>query len=122
LHHLGTLMDKIGGDKLGRALDYFNEVLSIDPYYSPSYNGRGLVFDKLGRHEEAFSDFTRAMELEGTNPVFIHNRACCLRNMGKLKESLQDFSQALKLDDKNPIIYSNIGLVYRKLEDFDKAI
>ena len=26
------------------------------------------------------------------------------------------------LDDKNPIIYSNIGLVWRKLENFDRAI
>jgi tetratricopeptide (TPR) repeat protein len=122
LHHLGTLMDKIGGDKLYKALDYFHQALSLDPMYSASYNGRGLVFDKLSKHEEAFKDFSKAMELDAQNPVFIHNRACCLRNMGKLKEALEDFNRALDLDDKNPIIYSNIGLVYRKLEDFENAI
>lgn len=116
-------MEKVGGDKLYTALGYFNQyysctydfinlfirVLTLDPAYAPSYNGRGLVYDKLLKYDEAYQDFKKAMDLDPRNPVFIHNRACCLRNMGRLKEAIEDFSAALEFDDKNPIIYSNIG-------------
>jgi hypothetical protein len=41
------------------------------------------VWDKLLKYEEAIQDFTTAMQFDPLNPVFIHNRACCLRNMGR---------------------------------------
>lgn len=45
IHHLGTVREKLGGDKLPFALQNFNDVLKMDPTYGPSYNGRGLVWD-----------------------------------------------------------------------------
>lgn len=39
-----------------------------------------------------------------------------------MNEAIEDFNAALSLDATNPIIYSNIGLVHRKLENFEKAI
>lgn len=42
--------------------------------------------------------------------------------MGKLTEAIEDFKAALEIDATHPIIYSNLGLVYRKLENFEKAI
>lgn len=41
--------------------------------------------------------------------------------MNKFDEALEDFKKALSLDSKNPIIYSNMGLVLRKMEDFETA-
>ena len=42
--------------------------------------------------------------------------------MGKYEESIADFLHSLALDPDNPITYSNIGLVYRKMERFSEAI
>ena len=83
IYHLGCLLEKMGNDRLPEALDCLNEVLIIDSKYSPGYNARGLVWDKLQNFEAAYNDFSNAMELEPENPVFIHNRACCLRNIGR---------------------------------------
>ena len=82
LHHLGTIREKMGGDRLSLALENFNEVLEQDPSYAPSYNGRGLVWDRFFNFEEAINDFSRAIELDKMNAVYWHNRACCFRNMG----------------------------------------
>jgi len=41
--------------------------------------------------------------------------------MNKFDDALEDFKKALSLDSKNPIIYSNMGLVLRKMEDFETA-
>ena len=33
-----------------------------------------------------------------------------------------DFERAIELDNTNPVVYSNLGLLYRKNEYFQKAI
>ncbi len=55
----------MGGDRLSLALDAFNQVLALDPSYAPSFNGRGLVWDRFFNFEEAIKDFTGAIELDG---------------------------------------------------------
>ena len=35
---------------------------------------------------------------------------------------MADFLQSLSLDPDNPVTYSNIGLVYRKMERYQEAI
>lgn len=61
LHHLGTIQEKIGGDKLQLALDNFNLVIKLDSNYAPSFNGRGLVWDRYQKYEEAIQDFSMAI-------------------------------------------------------------
>jgi tetratricopeptide (TPR) repeat protein len=72
----------MAGDRLGQALDNFNQVLDLDKSYAPSYNGRGLVWDRFFNYEEAIKDFSKAIEFDTQNGVYWHNRACCYRNMG----------------------------------------
>jgi len=88
---LGTIREKIGGDKLELALENFNQVVEIDSNYAPSYNGRGLVWDRFQNFEEAIKDFSSAIQIDPKNPVYLHNRGCCYRNMGDLANSLNDF-------------------------------
>jgi Flp pilus assembly protein TadD len=76
LHHLGTVREKLGGEKLSLALENFNTVIELNPKYSPSYNGRGLVWDRFFNFEEAIKDFSSAIELDSNNAVYWHNRAC----------------------------------------------
>lgn len=61
MHHLGTIREKIGGDKLDLALENFNQVISLDNTYAPSYNGRGLVWDRFFKFDQAIQDFTQAI-------------------------------------------------------------
>jgi tetratricopeptide (TPR) repeat protein len=98
LHHLGTIREKLGGDRLSLALDSFNEVLALDASYAPSYNGRGLVWDRFFNFEEAIKDFTAAIDLDGGNAVYWHNRACCYRNMSQMQRASEDFDRAILLD------------------------
>ena len=72
----------MGGERLSLALDAFNQVLHLDSGYAPSFNGRGLVWDRFFNFDEAIKDFSSAIELDSQNAVYWHNRACCYRNMG----------------------------------------
>lgn len=64
MHHLGTVREKIGGDRLELALENFNQVVKLDSKYAPAYNGRGLVWDRFFKFDEAISDFTSAVNLD----------------------------------------------------------
>jgi len=70
----------------------------LDKSYAPSYNGRGLVWDRFFNYEEAIKDFSKAIEFDTQNAVYWHNRACCYRNMGQMDKSLLDFDKAITLD------------------------
>lgn len=96
--------------------------MKIDDKYSPSYNGRGLVWDRFFNFEEAIKDFTKAIEIDPENAVYWHNWACCFWNKGDLEAALEDFDKAVELDPRNPIIFSNRGLVKWKLGLFEEAI
>jgi len=37
----------MGGERLEKALMNFDKALQIDMNYAPSYNGRGLVWDRV---------------------------------------------------------------------------
>ena len=54
----------MGGDKLELALENFNQVIELDQQYAPSFNGRGLVWDRFFNFDEAINDFTKAIELD----------------------------------------------------------
>jgi len=74
--------EKIGGERLPLSLENFNKVLTLDPNYAPAYNGRGLVWDRFFKFDNAIVDFSKAIDLDPNNAVYWHNRACCHRNTG----------------------------------------
>lgn len=45
----------------GKALRRFDKALKFDPHYAPAFVGRGELFEKKGRLDEAANDFRAAM-------------------------------------------------------------
>jgi Flp pilus assembly protein TadD, contains TPR repeats len=68
LHHLGTVQERLG--KFKEALGTFNLALKYDCNFAAAYNGRGLVWDRLGNSDQALIDFSTSIELDKSNPVY----------------------------------------------------
>jgi tetratricopeptide (TPR) repeat protein len=69
-----------------------------------SYNN---LFDKINK---------------GKGFSFFYNRGIDNYNKKSYSLAVKDFEIALKKDDVQPQVYYNLGLVYQKIENFDKAI
>ena len=87
MQFLASIQDKQGGPKLSESLKNFEKyflkrIIDLNKEFSPAYNGKGLILDKLGKYEEAIRHFTKAIDLESENAIYWNNRACCFRNMG----------------------------------------
>jgi tetratricopeptide (TPR) repeat protein len=67
-----------------------------------AHNRRGDALLRLGRFEEALSEFNAAQELQPKDPYVRYNRGSAFRALGKKAEARADFETALKLATDQP--------------------
>jgi tetratricopeptide (TPR) repeat protein len=48
---------------------YFHKAIKADPNLAEAHYNLGLTLDKIGKHEEATTEFKKAAELAPTNPA-----------------------------------------------------
>jgi len=51
-------------EKYDGALEFFNEVLKIDPYDTETWYEKGLTLKKLERYNEALESLNKALEID----------------------------------------------------------
>jgi len=47
------------------ALQIFNDVIFKEPNFAGTYANRGILYDLMGRHEEALADYEHALKMDG---------------------------------------------------------
>lgn len=79
--------------------------------------------------EEAINLYTQAIELDGTNPVFLTNRAAAYYEKGDLEKCREDCLKAVDVGRENRCEYKflakafqRIATSYEKEEDYAKAV
>ena len=112
-----------------RALEDYNKVIAMNPYYSRVYNNRGVVYSRQGRYDMAIEDFSKAIDL---NPYFYdayNNRGVAFDKAGRFEKAMEDFQKALDLNPGFEKTYINRGVAYQRagmqdnaIEDFNTAL
>lgn len=99
----------IDQNKLQEALSCFNQAISIYPYASSTYFGRGCLYEILQNADGALRDFTKAIELNTNTDSYnwhnqtrwlakcYYNRAAIYSHLEKWQECLQDVNKAIEL-------------------------
>ena len=95
----------------GRASDY-NRAIQLNPNYDAAYIGRGNLYRKAGRTQDAFNDFQKAIQLDTTDPRAYHNRGPDLSEPGPARFAIEDFSTAISLAPDSAEPYNGRGLSY----------
>ncbi len=107
----------------GKALADFDRVLKnlgkTDAY--KAYLGRGVAYMHTGQQEEAMSDLTKSIELNGTNAAAYHSRAMLNYEMKNYQAAADDFLKVLDNTKGSDILYFNLGMSYYRLDLNDKA-
>ncbi len=95
------------------------------PESAQVWNERGEVFFRVGSLDKANEAFTKAIEMEPESGLFHSNLAGSLAAQGKFQEAAQHYAKSIELlkDDKDKAAaWNRLGNVYRKLNDYNKAI
>lgn len=122
----GTILSKTG--RQGESLKYFTEALKKDPRNSDALNKLGIskLMIFMQKREpslltEAYDSFTKAISI---NPLLAESFSgrgtiqIFLKNTG---EAIKDLEKALKIDPGQIEVYFNLGIVYLRSGNREKA-
>ena len=97
LGNLGGIYGELGQYDL--SLEYLNEALSIDPYYSYGLNNKGSLLMQLGQYDEALATLTKAMNnVESPLAQSYSNIGEIYQEMGQSESSMLFFDKAIAAD------------------------
>ena len=116
------------------AIDYFTEVIKLNPKNSMAYNNRGNAksdlsnireknseeFNKL--INEAIEDYNKAIEIDDKNLLAYYNRGNAKMKLQKLEKAINDYDKAIELNPNYSIAYNNRGLAKLQLGKIEEAI
>jgi tetratricopeptide (TPR) repeat protein len=130
----------------------FEKALKVDPFYQPAKQAlkvigdvinrkiesktathffKGAVFGNRGQHDQAISDFSKAIEIEAKFAEAYLNRGIVYAQAkGQYDQAISDFSKAIEIDPGNADAHVNRGLAYtlskgqydQAIADFNRAI
>ena len=106
---------------LDQALAAANQAVSLDPFLADGRLSRGLIYQRLGRPDDATAELEEALTLDPT-------LAEAHRGLGELHESRGDFEAAeaayraaIEIEPGNRIFHDNLGALYFKTGRYEAA-
>ena len=111
-------------DLLNEAKEYFDTALEKKPDFVAGYLNRGLTQEALGHSDDAVHDLEKALSFGANSDVSFH-LARILQGRGTqddLDQAEKVSLDALKRDSSNVNLLLNLGFVYEKKKNADKAI
>ena len=97
--------------------------MRINPYYVEAYNNLGSVYEQQGRLDEAFRQFTLAVENRPGDRVAHFHMGRILTNQRKYDEAIQHFLKTLTPEDENtPRYLYALGATYARAGNLEDAL
>lgn len=105
-----------------RALEDYNEALSIDPRSFRAYTNRGIVYAETGQLQRAIGDFDAAIAINPSYADAYTSRGLAKSSQGQLSGALEDFNKAINLKPSSVDAYLNRGVAFEQLGKLDRAL
>ncbi len=119
--------------KYQEAIDLYTQAIGtgeLKPFMLvAAYNGRGLVYYRMGQYDTAIDDYSRALSIEPENDTVLRNRCFAFiekREWGYALDDCQASAAAAPGDPQGPdtvgYLYFRQGLYPQAIEQFNKSI
>jgi glycosyltransferase involved in cell wall biosynthesis len=106
---------------LDEAYQWMEKALKCAPSEGHPYFVKGHVERVFNRHSQAVLAYTRAIELEGMNPIYLNSRGIAYLTNNSFKEAANDFELGQKLFPNHVHFTINLGLVDQARGDYLQA-
>ncbi|PLX17133.1 MAG: hypothetical protein C0601_08260 [Candidatus Muiribacterium halophilum] len=103
-----------------KAHNDFDRCIEIIPQFSRAYAEKAFIYSKQGKAEDALDYFTKAIELEKDNPIFLYNRSLVLNALERFNEAKNDLDEVIKIDENFIHAYRLRASIYEKLKNEDE--
>lgn len=93
--------------RLGRAIQYFDRALQLDPGLEEVWNAKGEVLLLLQNYGNALPCFDKAIALRPDYEAAFNNKGVALARLGNHKDAILYFNRALRLREDYPEALNN---------------
>mgnify|MGYP000027897338 CR=1 FL=1 len=104
------------------AVDYYNNMLNLDPNRSLTYFNLATFYQSKGEYEKASSIYLLGLQLAPENAGMYYNLGFVYTSMKEFDKAQLAFTNAIKFDDVYFEAYFARGYVYTQLENNKKAL
>jgi tetratricopeptide (TPR) repeat protein len=104
-------------EKFNEALHVFDQSLSLNPSYAPSFLGKAIALMQMGRFDDSRVEFDKAIALDESFAEAYANRGILNDRTGRFEQAVSDYRKAVEL---KPELNEGPGLVWRFLHLADK--
>jgi tetratricopeptide (TPR) repeat protein len=104
------------------AVQQSRKTLEMDSNFAIGHYELGQALEQKHLHEEAITEFQRAIELSGHSGAFDSNLAYVYAVSGRKEEAIEIVKSLEARQDRNPSADANVALIYVGLGDQDQAM
>jgi tetratricopeptide (TPR) repeat protein len=101
---------------------YFDEAIKLGTRNAKVYQGKASIAKENGNHDAAYTNYTKAIELDDNYGQGFFERGELLFNKQKFKEAIIDFNNAEKRNFKSEKLYTLRAQAKIKQGDLDAAL
>jgi len=115
----GVFLTKL--EKHNEAIECYKEAIHLNPNYIKAYNNLGYSYQCLNMFKEANLCFDKSLEIKCNVDAYLF-KGKLLFDSKLYFESAHCYDKALEIDSNNIHCLYNRGLLYAKLNDYDKSL
>ncbi|MEO0350792.1 MAG: tetratricopeptide repeat protein [Cyanobacteria bacterium P01_A01_bin.15] len=120
VYRRGQILARQGNHQ--RAIAVLSKALVNHPDTAAIYVSRGLSHRELGQLEQAYQDFTTAIDCAANPAIPYFQRGRLAETQGKLTEALGDWKQAIVANPNYAEAHHQLGGIQYKTNDFPAAL
>ena len=103
------------------AQDLYNQVLKIDPNYTPAHNNLGILFQQSREYQKAKDCFEKIIKTVPNFPNVHNNLGITYNKLGESQKAISSFEKAIEINPKNIFALNNLGILFYELKEYQKA-
>lgn len=119
--HLTFGKEFLRAGKYERALEAFDEVISLDPTETRGRLGRSLALTRLGRYGDALAETAGIIRNHPRSPQAYNALAVCYQTAGLYDKSKEAFDKAVGYGWTDAGIHYNYACFWAALDDTDRC-
>lgn len=104
------------------AIREYQAALAINDKIADLHMALGYNYHVLGEYDQAVNEFLQALALNPSSPQAPLEISRTYATVGDFSQAVQYADQAVKIDPQNPKLHGNLGSMYYKNNQFDKAL
>lgn len=111
-----------GSGRLKKAVESFQEILTIDPNQPDALYHLGGMAHGNGQFEMAIQLLVKSLQTNSNNVLALNALAGVLKDQQRFPEAMEFYQAALAISPNEAYLHSNLGLVLNEMQRHDEAM